>query len=177
MKTRQSKLCGFWKGRFGNGCDGVNEDDRPLLPIVLDCTGLHWARLGWTALHWAELGSTGLNWNGLGPGGPSVSSVPGGPGGQGDPVLKVGQVIYMIRLVWVTRVVGFSGWSRWSRWSAWSRTGGGTKTDYFLEKFQRPLTLPPPLWNFFKNSSVLVSSPIPQYDQMIYIQKIFGFMV
>ena len=52
-------------------------------------------------------------------------------------------MIYMIRLVWVTRVVGFSGWYRWSRWSAWSRTGGGTKTDDFLEKFQMALTLPP----------------------------------
>ena len=127
MKTKQSKQCGFWKGRLGNGCDDVNEDDWLYRPL-LDCA----------ALHWTALGSTGLNWIGLGPGGPSVPSVPGGPGGQGDPVVQVGQVIYMIRLVWVIRVVGFSGWSRWSRWSAWSETGGGTKTDEFSKRPSTP---------------------------------------
>ena len=81
MKTKQSKLYGFWKGRLGNGCDDVNEDDGLYRPL-LDCTGLHWATLGCTALHWAELGSTGLNWIGLGPGGP------GGPGPKDIRILK-----------------------------------------------------------------------------------------
>ena len=34
--------------------------------VVVDCTGLYWAVLGYTGLYWAVLGFTGLYWAVLG---------------------------------------------------------------------------------------------------------------
>ena len=93
--TRRSKLCDFWKGRWGYWCDHVNKDYRLCLALlgctglyravvgctllysailgwtgvywtVLDCTGLYWAVLGCSGLYWTVLGCTGLYWAVLG---------------------------------------------------------------------------------------------------------------
>ena len=55
-QTRQSKLCGFWKGRWA---DNVNKYDE-LYQDVLDCTGLYWTVLDCTGLYWTVLDCTGL---------------------------------------------------------------------------------------------------------------------
>ena len=88
-KTRLSKLCGFWKGKWvWRRCQGrqgwqVWRSDRAtgqwaalgytglysgvlgctgLLGTVMGCTGLYWDALGCTGLYWATSGCNGMYW-------------------------------------------------------------------------------------------------------------------
>ena len=62
-QTRQSKLCGFWKGRWADNVNKYDELYQDVLDwTVLDCTGLYWTVLDCTKLYWIVLDWTGLYW-------------------------------------------------------------------------------------------------------------------
>ena len=55
-RTRRSKLCSFWKGKWVFGCDDVNENDG-LYWAAVGCTG---TQMGCTGMYCAVLNCTGL---------------------------------------------------------------------------------------------------------------------